>query len=106
MYFFHRCKFTKPSDVVTGNPLVLRMVVNYSRQMSSQNALRDVVGPLILQVIKCNLRELFRLFIMSYMYEEIFIKDFNKWCAWDTVTSKIMEEVLQAKCILLVCKHK
>lgn len=37
---------------MTGNPLVLRMVVNYSRQMSSQNALRDIVGPLIMKVIE------------------------------------------------------
>ncbi|PSN41711.1 Ras GTPase-activating-like protein IQGAP2 [Blattella germanica] len=47
-----RCKFTKPSDAVTGNPLVLKMVVNYSRQLSKQNALRDIVGPLILQVLE------------------------------------------------------
>jgi hypothetical protein len=65
MYFFHRCKFTKPSDAVTGNLLVLRMVVNYSRQMSSQNALRDIVGPLILKVIKCNFPELFHVFVIS-----------------------------------------
>ena len=48
-----RCKFTKPSDAVTGNPLVLKMVVNYSRQLSKQNALRDIVGPLILKVFYC-----------------------------------------------------
>ncbi|XP_069669169.1 ras GTPase-activating-like protein IQGAP1 isoform X2 [Periplaneta americana] len=46
-----RCKFAKPSDAVTGNPLVLKMVVNYSRQMSSQNCLRDIVGPLIQKVL-------------------------------------------------------
>jgi hypothetical protein len=65
MYLFHRCKFTKPSDAVTGNPLVLRMVVNYSRQLSSQNALRDIVGPLISKVIKCNLPKSFHMFIMN-----------------------------------------
>ncbi|KAJ9593504.1 hypothetical protein L9F63_014957, partial [Diploptera punctata] len=47
-----RCKFTKPSDSVTGNPLVLKMVVNYSRQLSKQNALRDIVGPLIVKVFQ------------------------------------------------------
>ncbi|XP_054279057.1 ras GTPase-activating-like protein IQGAP1 [Macrosteles quadrilineatus] len=42
-----RCKFSKPADVTTGDPLVLRMVVNYARQRSGQNALQFILGPLI-----------------------------------------------------------
>jgi len=61
-HFCCRCKFTKPSDSVTGNPLVLRMVVNYSRQMSSQNVLRDIVGPLIMKVTEYTLSEILSVF--------------------------------------------
>ncbi|XP_012270076.1 ras GTPase-activating-like protein IQGAP1 [Orussus abietinus] len=46
-----RCKFQKPSEVVTGNPLVLKMVVNYARQLNGQKALRQIVGPIIEQVL-------------------------------------------------------
>lgn len=42
-----RSKFTKPSEVVTGNPLVLKMVVNYARQLHGQRALRQILGPVI-----------------------------------------------------------
>ncbi|CAK9799762.1 Ras GTPase-activating-like protein IQGAP1 [Anthophora plagiata] len=46
-----RCKFQKPSEVVTGNPLVLKMVVNYARQLHGQRALRQIVGPLIEKIL-------------------------------------------------------
>ncbi|XP_048514358.1 ras GTPase-activating-like protein IQGAP1 isoform X2 [Athalia rosae] len=46
-----RCKFQKPSEVVTGNPLVLKMVVNYARQLNGQNSLRQIVGPIIEKVL-------------------------------------------------------
>ncbi|KAG7199806.1 hypothetical protein KM043_000468 [Ampulex compressa] len=46
-----RCKFEKPSEVVTGNPLVLKMVVNYARQLNGQRALREIVGPLIEKIL-------------------------------------------------------
>ncbi|XP_029050274.2 ras GTPase-activating-like protein IQGAP1 [Osmia bicornis bicornis] len=46
-----RCKFQKPSEVVTGNPLVLKMVVNYARQLHGQRALRQIVGPTIEKIL-------------------------------------------------------
>ncbi|XP_043498772.1 ras GTPase-activating-like protein IQGAP1 isoform X1 [Polistes fuscatus] len=46
-----RCKFQKPSEVVTGDPLVLKLVVNYARQLNGQRALRQIVGPLIENII-------------------------------------------------------
>ncbi|KAK9298625.1 hypothetical protein QLX08_008104 [Tetragonisca angustula] len=46
-----RCKFQKPSEVVTGNPLVLKMVVNYARQLNGQRALRRIVGPIIEKIL-------------------------------------------------------
>lgn len=36
---------------MTGNPLVLKMVVNYTRQLNGQRALRQIVGPLIEKVL-------------------------------------------------------
>ncbi|XP_034240421.1 ras GTPase-activating-like protein IQGAP1 [Thrips palmi] len=46
-----KCKCEKLSDAITGNPMVLKMVVNYARQHSGQNALRTMVGPLIERVL-------------------------------------------------------
>ncbi|KAK2582629.1 hypothetical protein KPH14_004911 [Odynerus spinipes] len=46
-----RCKFQKPSEVVTGDPLVLKIVVNYARQLNGQRALRQIVGPIIEQIL-------------------------------------------------------
>ncbi|XP_050481598.1 ras GTPase-activating-like protein IQGAP1 isoform X1 [Bombus huntii] len=46
-----RCKFQKPSEVVTGNPLVLKMAVNYARQLNGQRALRQIVGPIIEKIL-------------------------------------------------------
>ncbi|KAH0541195.1 hypothetical protein KQX54_021250 [Cotesia glomerata] len=46
-----RSKFQKPSEVVTGNPLVLKMVVNYARQLNGQRALRQILGPVIEKVL-------------------------------------------------------
>nr|XP_050869767.1 ras GTPase-activating-like protein IQGAP1 isoform X2 [Vespula vulgaris] len=46
-----RCKFQKPSEVVTGDPLVLKIVVNYARQLNGQRALRQIVGPIIEKIL-------------------------------------------------------
>ncbi|XP_017888182.1 ras GTPase-activating-like protein IQGAP1 isoform X2 [Ceratina calcarata] len=46
-----KCKFQKPSEVVTGNPLVLKMAVNYARQLNGQRALRQIVGPIIEKIL-------------------------------------------------------
>lgn len=41
------CKFNKPMDVITGNPIVLKMAVNHARHMTGLASLRNIVGPLI-----------------------------------------------------------
>ncbi|XP_046426455.1 ras GTPase-activating-like protein IQGAP1 [Neodiprion fabricii] len=46
-----RSKFEKPSEVVTGDPLVLKMVVTYARQLSGKNPLRQIVGPIIQKIL-------------------------------------------------------
>ncbi|XP_057324303.1 ras GTPase-activating-like protein IQGAP1 [Microplitis mediator] len=46
-----RSKFQKPAEVVTGNPLVLKMVVNYARKLNGQRALRQILGPVIEKVL-------------------------------------------------------
>ncbi|XP_031782642.1 ras GTPase-activating-like protein IQGAP1 [Nasonia vitripennis] len=46
-----RCKFQKPSEVVTGNPLVLKMAVNYARQLNGNRALREILGPIIEKIL-------------------------------------------------------
>lgn len=54
MYFFNlffRRKFQKPLEVITGNPLVLKMAVTYARQLNGQNALREILGPIIQKII-------------------------------------------------------
>lgn len=51
MCFKYRCKFQKPSEVVTGDPLVLKIVVNYARQLNGQRALRQIVGPIIEKIL-------------------------------------------------------
>lgn len=38
-------KVEKPQDVVTGNPMVVKMLVNFYRHVGGQNALRDCLGP-------------------------------------------------------------
>lgn len=35
----------KPQDVITGNPTVIKMLVNFYRNARGQNALRDTLGP-------------------------------------------------------------
>uniref|UniRef100_A0A1B6DIS6 Ras-GAP domain-containing protein n=1 Tax=Clastoptera arizonana TaxID=38151 RepID=A0A1B6DIS6_9HEMI len=52
-----RCKFTSPSDVMCGEPLVLKMAVYYARKQAGQNPLRNILGPLIQKVL--NDRDLF-----------------------------------------------
>ncbi|KAJ8679150.1 hypothetical protein QAD02_014937 [Eretmocerus hayati] len=46
-----RCKFAKPLEVVTGNPVVLKMAVNYARQLNGQRALREILGPIIKKIL-------------------------------------------------------
>lgn len=41
----------QPQDVVTGNPTVIKMVVNFYRHANGQNALRDSLGPALQDVL-------------------------------------------------------
>lgn len=35
----------QPQDVISGNPAVIKMLVNFYRHAGGQNALRDCLGP-------------------------------------------------------------
>ena len=50
-FLFCRCKFQKPSEVVTGNPLVLKMALHYTKQLNGQMALRKILGPIIERIL-------------------------------------------------------
>ncbi|XP_059079464.1 ras GTPase-activating-like protein IQGAP1 [Tigriopus californicus] len=47
-----RVKVDKPSDIVTGQPLVLKMIVSFNRNGKGQANLRDMLGPLINRVLE------------------------------------------------------
>lgn len=49
-----QCKFQKPTDAVTGNPLVLKLAVSYARQAEGHNPLRNILGFLIEKVLNDN----------------------------------------------------
>ncbi|XP_064390864.1 ras GTPase-activating-like protein IQGAP1 isoform X3 [Halichondria panicea] len=44
-------KVDKIMDIVTGNPTVIKMVIHYTRGERGQNVLRDLLGPLIQEVL-------------------------------------------------------
>ncbi|XP_017295443.1 ras GTPase-activating-like protein IQGAP3 [Kryptolebias marmoratus] len=46
-----RLKVDKPQDVVTGNPTVIKMLVNFYRHARGHNALRDFLGPALQDVL-------------------------------------------------------
>lgn len=46
-----RLKVEKPQDVITGNPTVIKMLVNFYRHARGQNALRDSLGPALQDVL-------------------------------------------------------
>ncbi|XP_065813652.1 ras GTPase-activating-like protein IQGAP3 [Labrus bergylta] len=46
-----RLKVEQPQDVVTGNPTVIKMLVNFYRHARGQNNLRDVLGPALQDVL-------------------------------------------------------
>lgn len=45
-------KVDKMSDFVTGNPLVVKMIVGFNRNQRGQSALRDMLSPLVNSVIE------------------------------------------------------
>ncbi|KAM7382787.1 hypothetical protein PAMP_002497 [Pampus punctatissimus] len=44
-------KVDQPQDVVTGNPTVIKMLVNFYRHARGQNVLREVLGPALQDVL-------------------------------------------------------
>lgn len=46
-----RLKVEQPKDVVTGNPTVIKMLVNFYRHARGHNALRESLGPALQDVL-------------------------------------------------------
>ncbi|XP_030605093.1 ras GTPase-activating-like protein IQGAP3 [Archocentrus centrarchus] len=46
-----RLKVEQPRDVITGNPTVIKMLVNFYRHARGQNALRESLGPALQDVL-------------------------------------------------------
>ncbi|XP_038137117.1 ras GTPase-activating-like protein IQGAP3 [Cyprinodon tularosa] len=46
-----RLKVEQPQDVITGNPTVIKMLVNFYRHAQGQNSLRDSLGPALQDVL-------------------------------------------------------
>ncbi|XP_072249511.1 ras GTPase-activating-like protein IQGAP3 [Leuresthes tenuis] len=47
-----RLKVEQPQDVVTGNPTVIKMLVNFYRHARGQNTLREALGPALQDVLQ------------------------------------------------------
>lgn len=46
-----RLKVKQPQEVITGNPTVIKMVVNFYRHAGSQNTLKESLGPALQAVL-------------------------------------------------------
>ncbi|CAK1540048.1 unnamed protein product [Leptosia nina] len=46
------CKVAKPFDIIASTPLVLKMAVSLSRQLSGLNSLQTIIGPLVEKIIR------------------------------------------------------
>ncbi|MEQ2183101.1 hypothetical protein GOODEAATRI_029161, partial [Goodea atripinnis] len=46
-----RQKVEQPQDVITGNPTIIKMLVNFYRHAQGQNALRESLGPALQDVL-------------------------------------------------------
>ncbi|KAG6440461.1 ras GTPase-activating-like protein IQGAP1 [Manduca sexta] len=46
------CKVMKPFDIIASTPLVLKMAVSLSRQLSGLNSLQSIIGPLVEMILK------------------------------------------------------
>ncbi|XP_045778410.1 ras GTPase-activating-like protein IQGAP1 [Maniola jurtina] len=46
------CKVVKPFDIIASTPLVLKMAVSLSRQLTGLNSLETIIGPLVEMIIK------------------------------------------------------
>ncbi|XP_061700605.1 ras GTPase-activating-like protein IQGAP3 [Syngnathoides biaculeatus] len=51
LHFEIRSKVTEPQDVVRGNPFVVKMLVNFYRHDRGRNVLREVLGPVLRDVL-------------------------------------------------------
>lgn len=49
--FFFRSKVDQIHEIVTGNPTVIKMVVSFNRGARGQNALRQILGPVVKEII-------------------------------------------------------
>ncbi|KAL7887531.1 hypothetical protein AOLI_G00052520 [Acnodon oligacanthus] len=47
-----KLKVDQPQEVVTGNPTVIKMLVSFYRHARGQNALRDILGPVVREVLQ------------------------------------------------------
>ncbi|KAG5856507.1 hypothetical protein ANANG_G00008680 [Anguilla anguilla] len=50
--YYSRLKVDAPQELVKGNPTVIKMLVSFYRHARGQNALRDVLGPAIREVLQ------------------------------------------------------
>ncbi|XP_058789628.1 ras GTPase-activating-like protein IQGAP1 isoform X2 [Phymastichus coffea] len=46
-----RGKLQKPSEVITATPMVLKMAVNYAKQVNGSRSLREILGPTIEKIL-------------------------------------------------------
>ncbi|XP_011560492.3 ras GTPase-activating-like protein IQGAP1 isoform X1 [Plutella xylostella] len=46
------CKVEKPFDIIAATPLVLKMAVSLSRQLSGLNSLQTIIGPIVENMLK------------------------------------------------------
>lgn len=49
--FFFRSKVDQIHEIVTGNPTVIKMVVSFNRGARGQNALRQILAPVVKEII-------------------------------------------------------
>lgn len=50
--FLLRSKVDQIQDIVTGNPTVIKMVVSFNRGARGQNALRQLLAPVVREIIE------------------------------------------------------
>lgn len=48
---FFRSKVDQVQDIVTGNPTVIKMVVNFNRGARGQNTLRQLLAPVVKEIM-------------------------------------------------------
>ncbi|XP_077431059.1 ras GTPase-activating-like protein IQGAP3 isoform X2 [Vanacampus margaritifer] len=51
LHFEIRCKVTEPQDVIRGNPVFIKMLVDFYRHERGRNVLREVLGPVLRDVL-------------------------------------------------------